>query len=276
MLFKVKLGTNSKTNPLIELSENLQKKLPKLAKFWSPEQYEWKHDQRGFNYRLYMDHLNRVIAETDTDFQDWIMYVHFIAMKTTPCLLMNLKSARGISNITRMAFNINRFKWTSIATYRRLINFLTKFYKQNALNNEVEVKKMSIENKDVMSMFNWNVDAGKTYNKISEAFADLTTLTITTNGKQDSNGKPITFMKTEIKLLTGDITSDTPFEGEKLETYHKTMFDLSLNITKTYSQIVIQLLSILLPWSGLAIPKEALTQINDLAKDMFKTEKSGT
>ena len=249
------------------------KGLWKRRGFWVLEEIEdFRRDSRSFSYRWHMEGLNKFVVETDTNVNDWLMDIHFEAMRNFPSWLLLLKSRKGVSNICRVVFSKGWFNWNLVRLYRRSQRTINKIYKWIDREKDNEGRKLSKENVDIFNAFDWKTVSGAPIESLKEAFTDLTTLTILTNGKKDAEGKVTTYMRTDIKLLTGDIISDTPFEGDQLVAYHEKMFDLSINITKTYSQIFIQLLSIFLPWSGLKIPEGTLDKISELSKAMYQVE----
>ena len=99
--------------------------------------------------------------------------------------------------------------------------------------------------------------------KIDKFVKDITTLTITTTGK---NGAKI---ETNIKL-TGDISSETILEGDKLIEYHEKMTTASVNLIKTYAQIIIQVMGVFLPFAGISPGSDFFKSISELVSSYSK------
>ena len=96
--------------------------------------------------------------------------------------------------------------------------------------------------------------------KIDKFIEDITTLTITTKGKNEE-------IVTNIKLI-GDISSETSLQGDKLMEYHEKMTNASVNLIKTYAQIVIQTMRVFLPWTGINLNADFFKQIGELVGEV--------
>jgi translation initiation factor 2 beta subunit (eIF-2beta)/eIF-5 len=97
--------------------------------------------------------------------------------------------------------------------------------------------------------------------KIDEFIEDITTLTITTKGKGNEQ------IVTNIKLI-GDISSETTLEGDKLIEYHEKMTAESVNLIKTYAQLVIQTMSVFLPWAGIKLDSDFFKQMSQYISEL--------
>jgi hypothetical protein len=99
--------------------------------------------------------------------------------------------------------------------------------------------------------------------ELQKSIEDLTTLTITTKG---DDGKQL---ETKIRL-TGDIETTTKLtDDEKLGELHERMMKEGIRIMKLYAEIVIQVISIFLPWAGIKVD---LGQLEAVIKAFHATD----
>jgi hypothetical protein len=135
----------------------------------------------------------------------------------------------------------------------------------NIENLRIWVRNMSdatnTGNKDFGDLLNLRKKIEDWFKQMSE---DFSTLTIITKGAKE--GDIIPEIKTEIKI-SGDITSVTNLSKDKLTEYHERMLGVSVNLVKSYIQVIIQIVGILLPFAGLGdAGKEAIKAITEMVK----------
>ncbi len=160
---------------------------------------------------------------------------------------------------------------------------LEKFYKQlEKIGNEwtevvIMPKEKEVEEVTKPCIFSDVIAANPEFKKFQEmvqkSFDNFCTLTITTKGLT-ADGKA-TELKTEINL-NGDIVSSTNLSGDKLSAYHERMQTVSVDLIKTYIQVLIQIVGIVLPFANLGTAgADAIKNITEIVK-AFSTKTTET
>jgi hypothetical protein len=109
-----------------------------------------------------------------------------------------------------------------------------------------------------------NPDFKKFQEMVQKSFDNFCILTIITKGFT-ADGKE-TELKTEINL-NGDIVSFTNLSGQQLSAYHERMQTVSVDLIKTYIQVLIQIVGIILPFANLGrAGSDALKSITEIVK----------
>jgi hypothetical protein len=207
-------------------------------------------DSRGFNFTITEIWFNRVEVEVDKPEEAFTVDAHLKALEWYSKLLgqLSLKKVFGLP---------------------KDFDFTKNFDLETLLKQEVEKFNKQLENTTVEWRKWWEKMPGEIQEEPCSKFSDLfdpkqkelkklfqdffddfCTLTITTKGAEQE-GKPRPEIKTEIKL-SGDITSTTNLSDDKLVAYHERMLTVSVNIVKSYIQVIIQIIGIVLPLAGVA------------------------
>jgi hypothetical protein len=188
--------------------------------------------------------------------------------------LLAFYTAKRIDKTARMLLEVGWAKWNTQKTAARIKRFFGKLYIRIQTNlKRGSIRMANTEIKDFQAFLS-NLNTDPNLKPIKDAFKDLTTLTIVTTadssylnknapppqGVQPSNKT----IMTEISIL-GDVTTIIPMlEGAELVAYHERMTKLSVDIIKTYSLIIIQLVGTFVPFAGLKFPTGFVDNISSL------------
>ena len=239
-------------------------------------------DSRGFDYTIFQEKLFTIKVQVDTIDESFVFDTHLKTLEWCRKTIAekNLFETIKINNIfASELFDKLELNFSNISDFE---TWQHEMQKPNILLDLIEelrtwVEKMPSGNADTKKAGDLlNIgNIGNIGKKIEEWFKQITddfsTLTIITQGAEVDGKRPE--IKTDI-AITGDITSVTNLSNENLANYHERMLNLSVNLVKSYIQVVIQIVGILLPFAGLGeTGKEALKAITEMVK-AFSTKES--
>jgi hypothetical protein len=192
-------------------------------------------------------------------------------------VLGHIKAIEWYASFLRLNADIRNFFNNNRESFQELYQMQFQNLDEEKINKEIENINENIAEKFNGSLSILPENCDKKFSDLvsneqikkmfQQFFDDFCTLTIITKGAPQNGVTPE--LKTEIKI-SGDITSQTNLTGADLLSYHERMQTVSVNLIKTYIQVIIQIVGLLLPFSGITqITAESLKNVNDLIKSFI-------
>jgi hypothetical protein len=232
---------------------------------WLHDREEKKFfDAQGLCYTIARRGINVIEVKVDTHEEASVVSAHMKALE------WYVKDLRRETGKLAEEFDFSKaLDWDSFLKEVKKINKQLTDIKEGLKRRLEEMPDdLVVDEKKFSEIF--KIDDKNLKKLFEEFFDDFSKLTIITRGVKQGDKQPE--IKTEIKL-SGDITSETNLPDDKLADYHERMLTVSVNLIKSYIQVIIQIIGILLPIAGITqIGAESFKGITEIIKSFNVTE----